>query len=231
MKKAMKFLRKNLKVVIGIVIGLSVAGIIVYGAEGYAYESEDVYFNNGAANLTKNGESVANVQDALDALYEKANTASSGVPSMAAMCPGCVYAEYISGNKSSTVVSDSQVTNDYTSLSNNVFLGLIRNENKQVTRVFSCGKVHEKYFCLENNDDSTTHSFYKSTMLLLDIFNEDECKYTYNANWGYITIECAGDNVSLSYSKNSTIYLYGKNYMECRVYPGTTNSFNCGSSI
>jgi len=37
MKKLMKFLSKNLKVVIGIVIGLSVAGIIVYGFFGFFY--------------------------------------------------------------------------------------------------------------------------------------------------------------------------------------------------
>jgi len=83
MKKIVVFLKENTKVVIGIIIGLLVSGIIVYATAGYDYESGDVYFDN-TINLTKNGQSVTTVQDALDALYKKASDAASGCPGDAA---------------------------------------------------------------------------------------------------------------------------------------------------
>jgi len=77
MEKIKSFLKKN---IIGVIIGAVISGLIVYAQAGYAYESDDVYFDNTTANLTLDGQSVANVQDALDALYKKASDAASGCP-------------------------------------------------------------------------------------------------------------------------------------------------------
>jgi len=74
MKKIPSFLKKNLKVIIALIVGAVVSGLVVYGVAGYAYESSDVYFDNTNANLTLNGEAVTTVQGALDALYKKAGS-------------------------------------------------------------------------------------------------------------------------------------------------------------
>ena len=68
MKKIKVFLKNNIKLFLGIIIGGIVFGTIgVYAAILYA--SSDVSYDNTTSGLTS-----TNVQDALDELYTKANT-------------------------------------------------------------------------------------------------------------------------------------------------------------
>ena len=70
----MNLLKKNKKLILGIIIGLIVSGTVVY-ATGYAYAGSGVSFDNTNANLTKpNGDPVETIQEALEAIYTKTGT-------------------------------------------------------------------------------------------------------------------------------------------------------------
>ena len=80
MKKISNFLKKNIKVVVALMIGLTISGIGVYAtSSNILFASSVVGFDNTTANLTLDNNDVDNVQDALDALYAKSN--SEGCPS------------------------------------------------------------------------------------------------------------------------------------------------------
>ena len=84
MKKIRCFLKRNIKLLIALVVGFITPIIVVNGAKPEAnmsrFGSNEIQFNNTHANLTLNSQSVTNVQDAIDALNEKADSAS-GCPS------------------------------------------------------------------------------------------------------------------------------------------------------
>ena len=65
-----KLLKKNIKLLIGIIVGLLITGTTVYAAT-ILYQGNQVGFDNTNAGLTKNNQPVDNVQDALDAIYTK----------------------------------------------------------------------------------------------------------------------------------------------------------------
>ncbi len=71
MKKIKEFTKKNIKLIIGLLIGTFVSGIGVY-ASTILYTGNEISFDNSKANLTLNDKSVTNMQEAMDALYEKA---------------------------------------------------------------------------------------------------------------------------------------------------------------
>lgn len=68
-KNFKKFLSNNIKVIVSFVVGLLLAGSIVYATtSGYLYDSDEVSYNNQTSGLT-----ATDVQDALDELYTKAS--------------------------------------------------------------------------------------------------------------------------------------------------------------
>ena len=69
MEKIKDFVKKNYKVVIGIIIGITIS----VGIGVSAVATKDVVYNNSKSGLTS-----TNLQGAIDELYEKAN--NSGVP-------------------------------------------------------------------------------------------------------------------------------------------------------
>ena len=84
MIKIRNYLKNNIKVFIALIVGIIISGIVVYAEEtNYSYSSNNVSFVNTNTNLKLDGNSVNNVQDALDALNEKINSASSG--------PSCAF--------------------------------------------------------------------------------------------------------------------------------------------
>ena len=68
MEKIGKFIKSNIKLVIGIIIGSVISGTTVYAAT-ILFASNQVSYDN-----TTSGMNATNVQDALDELYTKANT-------------------------------------------------------------------------------------------------------------------------------------------------------------
>ncbi|MBR3660678.1 MAG: hypothetical protein IKN63_02110 [Bacilli bacterium] len=75
MQKIKKILKRNIKLLITLILGIIIPIIGVYASTIY-YNGNEVGYSN--ANLTKNGQVVTNVQDALDALYNKATDPSYG---------------------------------------------------------------------------------------------------------------------------------------------------------
>ena len=74
MKKIKEFTKRNIKLVIGLIIGTFVSGIGVY-ASTILFNGNEISFDNSKAKLTLNDKSVTNMQEAMDALYEKASNA------------------------------------------------------------------------------------------------------------------------------------------------------------
>ena len=67
------FIKNNIKLVIGIIIGAIISGTSVYGAT-LLFNSNQVGFDNTTAELTLNSQPVDNVQDAIDSIFTKVNT-------------------------------------------------------------------------------------------------------------------------------------------------------------
>ncbi len=65
-----KFIKSNYKLMIGIIIGAIISGFTVYGAT-ILVNGNQVGFDNTNANLTLGNVTVDNVQDAIDAIYQK----------------------------------------------------------------------------------------------------------------------------------------------------------------
>lgn len=81
MKKIKNIFKKNYKIIIAFIIGITLTGTGVYAAT-ILYAATQVGFDNTTANLKIVGtnNSVTNVQEALDALYKKAEDAKPPCP-------------------------------------------------------------------------------------------------------------------------------------------------------
>ena len=76
MKKIKNIFKKNVKLVIGLVIGLAVSGTIFVYADTILYNGTQVSYDNTDVAIEKSaGVNVANVQEAIEALYQKAENA------------------------------------------------------------------------------------------------------------------------------------------------------------
>lgn len=72
MKKIKEFTKRNLKVIVAFIIGIMISGVGVYAATILYNANEIVYDNTNVAIEKSAGVNVANVQEAIEALYEKA---------------------------------------------------------------------------------------------------------------------------------------------------------------
>ena len=103
MKKTKNFFKKNIKLLIGIPLGIMISGIGVYAAT-ILYGANEVSFDNTTSNLTlESGEIVDNIQEALEALNEKADNA------------GCAFklGNYISLTPTATTFTIKAATTGY----------------------------------------------------------------------------------------------------------------------
>ena len=66
----MKFIKKNIKLIVGIILGTVLSGFTVYAAT-IVFDSDQVSYDNTNTNLQINNADVDNVQDAIDAIYQK----------------------------------------------------------------------------------------------------------------------------------------------------------------
>ena len=165
MKKIKNFFKKNIKLLIGLIMGIVIPGTCVYAAT-ILYAANEVNFDNTNVNLKIVGTNndVTNVQEALDTLNQKAEDAK--VDPMDYLCPGCLYTKTVSGyttwntrsQTAATVTSStSGITTDYTTLGNS-FLGLVTNSSNQVVSAFACGLYNNdssKPFCIQGSTGST----------------------------------------------------------------------------
>ena len=160
MKKIKEVLKKNVKLVIGIIIGAVISGTSVYAAILYA--SSDVGYDN-----TSSGMSATNVQDALDELYTKASKIDTYKD---LQCPGCVYRKSTtykcnsnasSADGTNNKLSSSEYTTDYTTLNSNYFLGHVIDSNGYILSSYACGINNGTFFCLRGVDSDQSSLTYK----------------------------------------------------------------------
>ena len=79
MKKILNFTKRNLKVIVAFIIGIMFSGTFVYATSSMLYASSEVEYDNTTVAIEKSaGVNVANVQEAIEALYEKASSGGGG---------------------------------------------------------------------------------------------------------------------------------------------------------
>ena len=216
MKKIKEFTKRNLKVIIAFIIGIMVSGIVVY-AETIMLNGNEISFDNSKANLTLNNQSVTNMQDAVDALYEKASKVR-----MEYMCPGCLFTKTVSGyttwnteSKTATTITSSTegITTDYTTLGNS-FLGLVTNSNNQVVSAYACGLYNNdtsKPFCIQGSSDGSTYTSNLKLLQSSNYWNNEcdnrsssvACRSSVNADadsTGSVSTDVGGSNYCVAYS-------------------------------
>ena len=77
----MKYITKNIKLIVGILIGLVISVPVAYAAGNILFQSSQVSFDNTRANLTKtNGDPVETVEEAVEALARTATPTCSNSP-------------------------------------------------------------------------------------------------------------------------------------------------------
>ena len=75
MKKIKEFIKKNLKVIVAFIIGIMISGVGVYAAT-ILYNANEIGYDNTNVTIEKtSGGNATNVQEAIEALYEKASNA------------------------------------------------------------------------------------------------------------------------------------------------------------
>ena len=75
----MKFIKKNIKLILGITIGLVISVPVVYATGTILFQSSAVSFDNTRARLTKqNGDEVETVEEAIEALARNSGGSSGG---------------------------------------------------------------------------------------------------------------------------------------------------------
>ena len=173
----MKIMKKNLKLIIGIVLGIIMSGATAYAAG--LFNSNDVLFDNTNAGLKKVGTNidVDNVQDAVEAIDNKVNTqlntcqgnystCSSSLSTCQTnlttaqnnvvtyrdeICPGCVYRKSTT-TKYNSNASGADGTNNVLSSSEYTIDYTTLNSNHFLGHVIDAnGYILSSYACGINN--------------------------------------------------------------------------------
>lgn len=117
-------------------------------------------------------------------------------PSMDEMCPGCVYGlTELNEDYTIGVSTITNFTNNYSSIDNGVFFGVVLNGSNVVQKVYLCSYYNNHPFCLEgaytmNRDDNIE--------LMERIFDSSDCSSDteYNQYSCNIVPEVTGDQYS-----------------------------------
>lgn len=134
MKKVKKLTKGNFKLVIGIIVGMVIAGTTVYAAT--IISGNDVSYSN-----TTSGLKSTTVQEAIDEIYEKSKT----------HCPDGYKCTKLPRYAFGTPTTSS--TTDYTTLGRNVFARL-----EETGKLGICIIRNEKLFCINSNDFDNSKS-------------------------------------------------------------------------
>lgn len=147
---------------------------------------------------------------------------TSSVPTMAEMCPDCVYVTsrnavdknwYTTWNTESkipTVVSPSDwaslgIENNFDNVFQNTgktyFLGIKLNESYQIEKAYGCDVENNIPYCLETSTDNKYYQ--KNVSILNTVFSKDKCTED------DISYTCIGDSSSASTYKNGDVSVGG----------------------
>ena len=229
--KTRKCMKKKYKLLI---VGIFILGIGLYSIS--LFTSNKVSFNNlllKSNNLaTSNANATAKILNNLSKTNVKGagkviqlTNVSDGADIMDYVCPGCLFTNSIEegyttwntsiSEKSATTAINGEdgVTDDYTELGS-YFLGLITNDNNEVTNAFACGFYDDdpdKPFCIEggtsfanSNDVYFTHYYFNRNLLQSSFYWDGGCSDDGS------TVYCAGsvDAYAFVYD-NGDVYVSG----------------------
>ena len=144
MKKIKNFLKRNVKYVIAFILGTLLSIFGVY-ATSTLYDGNVVSYDSTTSGLKIGGVAVDNVQDAIDALYEKSLVCREQETSAGCPGTGCYYSWYESynstwyttwniGSQTPTTINPNSLpsgvsTNYNDVVQNNTFLAMKLNSN------------------------------------------------------------------------------------------------------
>ena len=233
-----KILKKHKKTLFFFLLGIVIASTTVYGAT-ILYQSNQIgYDNTNSGFKDSSGNNITDVDTALEELYTLANSSSEckygyvktnettdeytcvSKYTMAAMCPGCVFAKYtsdhyIQGKGTPNTLSDVTTTTDYTTLNSNYFLGHVL-ENGYIKRSFACGIENGQAFCLEGYDTSK----YSNNVDILNHFFSG-CNASSSGSYG----SCYGSSLYYAYANpNGSVNIDSTSSSKCSVY-GNSRGF------
>ena len=141
------FKKNKINFILGIIVGIIISGSIVYA----------INVSSSSVSYTKSGSSVTNVSDALDELYNAANSTSFFVKKGIEVSNLPTHYNYSTG-------IDSSAPTTYTTLGKSVFLALWIDGQKGV-----CIIKDSKLSCFRSNN----WVFEKEH--ILEVFNRDSC--------------------------------------------------------
>ena len=130
--------------------------------------------------------------------------------SMESMCPNCIF---FTGFQllNEELDESNDYTNDYSSLGD-AFAGVIT-DNNIVTRVFLCGAMNNRYFCLEGDSDNLLIS--KNIDIVKHFFDWDN-QCTGDEEY---SIDCTDESeINVSLNQNGDIYIYSSENTQCFSY-------------
>ena len=142
-------------------------------------------------------------------------TEKSLYPTMAEMCPGCVYTNtedsywttWNTESETPTVLTSNDYEENYqtviTNSGKNYFLGLKLNGSNQITNAYACGVYNSHPFCIEGTSDGSKYS--ANSSYLYDIYGE----YDDSTNTGCRSF---GSNVECHGAVGASAYSYGYVY-------------------
>jgi len=174
--------------------------------------SASITYGQSTTSLSGNGSSPSNPEV----------VQPSAKPTMAEMCPGCVFAKYntshyiqSTGSTPNTLESN-EYTSDYTTLNSSYFLGHILS-NGYIQRSFACGIENGEAFCLEGYDASK----YSNNVDILNAFFPS-C----NATTSNTSNTCDGSSLYIAYaSSNGSVGVRGTSSTYC--YAGNIGDSSC----
>lgn len=207
MKKYINKINRKVLIILFFLIGVFISSGMVFAATKY-FSASDVEYNPSLSGLKS-----TNVQDAMDELYNYCTISKKA--SMAAMCPGCVYAfptskwyYNVTGSNERTIISNSQYKTDYKDLiaetGKEHFIGIILNDSNEISRVFTCGLVNVENettkvpFCIESalsngtggNDTIRNQTYSKNNAIIRYLF-QNNCTQSDG-------LSCTKNNITVS---------------------------------
>ena len=178
----------------------------------------------GDYQVTFNGNEASTVKgDCSDYEYN-----DSDIPTMAEMCPGCVFTvdKIDQGFNHGDVPTGTTI--DYSAFNRRTFLGFILNsETNKIERDFACGIYHnssankEIPFCVESSFDSNIYQ--KNISIFTKIFGTgtfDNGYWSWSDNdpdWSWVTITDNG-TIQLQYN-------YDTGFVQSSTYDGNTGIY------
>ena len=203
MKGIQKFIKTNIKILLGIIIGVLISGSVVFAAT-IAIDAAQVTYNNSNTSLTS-----TNIKDALDELYTKSNSSYYLLKKYKTLSETPKY--YACDNRNAPTTESPTTPPTCTT----VYIGLYEDEQYGI--------------CIKK--DGTQHCFRYNNWLvekehIKDVFPEGHCRYMYEQ--GKNIVRCSGGTFNCYVGADGSAYYLNISKFEGAIL-NSDGTLNCMS--